>query len=389
LQAKFGIEVAKDLITVMGRELDVPSVTYRDQRSVDPRDGGWLMKGVKVASPGSFIADWSYLHSGIGETGRMIRRSVEDFAAFLATRIGVNMNQRPTQPDGEFTRFDGSDLKRALDNLKGLRPRLQLVLVVLPEKSTELYSIIKKLADTEYGFHTVCVTQPKFLKQQGQLGYFSNVALKVNLKFGGVNHLLKDQSGIMSRGKTMFVGYDVTHPTNLPPGVRRENSPSLVGLVASVDKHLAQWPSVSWNNPERVEMLGDELVINFQSRLKLWQSRNGGRLPEDIVIFRDGVSEGQFSQVLAKELPFIRKACDLTYTAISARSPRITLIVSVKRHQTRFYPTDPAHMHQRSKSPKEGTVVDRGVTNVRYWDFFLQAHASLQGKHALLLILSW
>ncbi|KAL1845266.1 hypothetical protein VTK73DRAFT_779 [Phialemonium thermophilum] len=36
-------------------------------------------------------------------------------------------------------------------------------------------------------------------------------------------------------------------------------------------------------------------------------------------------------------------------------------------------------MHARSKSPKEGTVVDRGVTNVRYWDFFLQAHASLQG----------
>ncbi len=30
--------------------------------------------------------------------------------------------------------------------------------------------------------------------------------------------------------------------------------------------------------------------------------------------------------------------------------------------------TDPDHIHHRSKSLKEGTVVDRGVTNVRYWD---------------------
>jgi hypothetical protein len=60
--------------------------------------------------------------------------------------------------------------------------------------------------------------------------------------------------------------------------------------------------------------------------------------------------------------------------------------VSVKRHQTRFYPTDRDHIHPRSKSPKEGTIVDRGVTNVRYWDFFLQAHASLQGKPSSLSI---
>lgn len=29
--------------------------------------------------------------------------------------------------------------------------------------------------------------------------------------------------------------------------------------------------------------------------------------------------------------------------------------------------------------PKPGTVVDRGVTEARNWDFFLQSHAAIQG----------
>jgi eukaryotic translation initiation factor 2C len=32
-----------------------------------------------------------------------------------------------------------------------------------------------------------------------------------------------------------------------------------------------------------------------------------------------------------------------------------------------------------SNNTKPGTVVDRGVTGARNWDFFVQAHAALQG----------
>ncbi|KAI0864530.1 hypothetical protein F4860DRAFT_464511 [Xylaria cubensis] len=44
-------------------------------------------------------------------------------------------------------------------------------------------------------------------------------------------------------------------------------------------------------------------------------SRARKRLPENIIIFRDGVSEGQYEQVLEKELPLIRKACERVYPA--------------------------------------------------------------------------
>jgi hypothetical protein len=42
-----------------------------------------------------------------------------------------------------------------------------------------------------------------------------------------------------------------------------------------------------------------------------------------------------------------------------------------KRHHTRFYPTE-AQNADGNGNPKAGTVVDRGVTAIYNFDFFLQ-----------------
>ncbi|KAK3682526.1 ribonuclease H-like domain-containing protein [Podospora appendiculata] len=379
---RFGIAIDKELVTVKARELAPPLLTYRNSaETVRPDNGGWLMKNVKVAKAGRPINSWTFLYMySQNNATAAVKEAAGKFAKFMANSMGINIPREAKPPNGVTTQLPSpnseAEVEAAFKKLANLQPRPELVLVVLPEKNTVLYNTVKKLADINHGIHTVCVVQEKILQEKGQLGYFANVSLKVNLKFGGVNHKVNDDVGLFKSGKTMVVGYDVTHPTNLAPGAG-DDAPSMVGLVASVDSDLAQWPAVAWNNPSRVEMLDVTLDKEFQGRLRLWQAKNQNRLPENIIIYRDGVSEGQFATVLKEELPHIRAACTAVYKARSP--PRISLIVSVKRHQTRFYPTDPAHIHQRSKSPKEGTVVDRGVTNVRYWDFFLQAHASLQG----------
>lgn len=378
LLGKFGVAVGKELITVIGRELPPPLIVYPKGNSLDtvtPQDGGWLMKFVRVSKPGRLIKNWTWWE--IGDSRRQeVSGAVGKFANFMSTNLGININRTATPASGLYTKVPRSeaDLRSTFQQLA--THKTDLAIIVLPDNGAQLYNIIKKLGDIDYGVQTVCVVRDKIMNEKGQLGYFANVALKVNLKFGGVNHKLRTDIPLIKGGKTMVVGYDVTHPTNLGPGMA-ENAPSLVGLVASVDADLAQWPAVAWQNPPFTEELDENLVKHFQSRLHLWRNKNGGRLPDNILIFRDGVSEGQFKMVLDSELPHIRTACKALYPA--GNQPRISLIVSVKRHQTRFYPTDPGHIHFRSKSPKEGTIVDRGVTNVRYWDFYLQAHASLQG----------
>lgn len=91
-----------------------------------------------------------------------------------------------------------------------------------------------------------------------------------------------------------------------------------------------------------------------------------------------GVSEGQYQTVLDVELPQIRMACKNVYG--TQPLPKITIAVVGKRHHTRFYPTNAndADMNNQG-NPKNGTCVDRGITGEKIFDFFLQAHAALQG----------
>ncbi|KAK0368163.1 piwi domain-containing protein, partial [Colletotrichum limetticola] len=200
------------------------------------------------------------------------------------------------------------------------------LLVILPRQDTTLYSAVKFLADVHFGFHTICSVKSKFLQNNTQI--FANIGLKWNLKNSGNNHAVKDTSDIFTSGKAMIVGYDVTHPTNMSND--RNTAPSLVGMVASVDRDLEQWPAVAWEQPFRQEMLENELTEHFKSRLVLWRQRNENTPPEFINIYRDGVSESQFTQVLEIELPMIRKACGQLYPP--RERPKLAIIVSVKCH---------------------------------------------------------
>jgi hypothetical protein len=302
---------------------------------------------------------------------------VKDFGSFMKQGMGIAI-EAPTRAPHTFmpaARATEGGLKAFFDWAKSNQiTHLLFILSQVSGNEDGVYSAIKTLGDCDYGIQTSCVVGPKFGK--ADKGYFANVGLKWNLKAGGVNHKISTEAGVLKDGRTMIAGYDVTHPTNMMDSRKAQEAPSLAGLVATVDRDLGQWPSVSWEQAGKQEMLDNTLVDAFSSRIQLWKSHNKGEVPSRIVIFRDGVSEGQYSQVLENELPLIREA--MRKTCPSGKQPKLAIIVSVKRHQTRFYPSEKGNM-SRSGNIKNGTVVDRGVTQVRYWDFFLTAHDALQG----------
>lgn len=250
-----------------------------------------------------------------------------------------------------------------------------LLLVIMPYVDTTIYNRVKFACDVKVGLRNICVVGSKFAKDRNDQ-YFANVALKFNLKLGGRNQFLDNNKlCIIPEGKTMVVGIDVTHPS---PG-SASNAPSVAGIVASIDQWLAQWPA-----DLQIQTAGQEMVAGLdgmlKSRLRLWAKSNKGTYPENILIYRDGVSEGQYDIVLDQELPLLRKACKEVYPAGDTKKglPRMSIIIVGKRHNTRFYPTEKEDA-DRSSNPQNGTVVDRGVTEARNWDFFLQAHAAIQG----------
>jgi eukaryotic translation initiation factor 2C len=284
----------------------------------------------------------------------------------------------PAPVPGSRIRLDGPDdpqIENQLKALAGHPTRAKVVLVILPIAHRQLYNRIKHAGDVKVGVHTVCVVGSKFAK--GQLQYFANVATKFNLKLGGINQLLDNtRLGIISEDKTMVIGLDVTHPS---PG-SLSSAPSIAGMVASIDRWLGQWPATIRIQESRKEMITD-LTSMLARHLDLWKKRGKhASYPENLLIYRDGVSEGQYDTVLEDELPLLRKACSNLYPPPDTKRnlPHITIIIVGKRHHTRFYPTT-ADSADRSANPKSGTVVDRAVTEPRNWDFFLQAHSALQG----------
>ena len=336
------------------------------------------MQDIKFNAGGN-LTNWTYMmiampgwkdafdQESLHETAKKFRQALED--------IGITANAPTPGPRVVVNGPDDPKIEAAFKSVPGDPRQARFVLVILPEKLTLLYNRIKHIGDVKVGVHTVCVVGKKLAEKSPQ--YFANVALKFNLKLGGINQCIDGtQLGIINEDKTMVVGVDVTHPS---PG-SASNAPSVAGMVASVNSSLGQWPADLRIQESRKEMVS-ELDSMLKSRLHLWRTLgNHKTLPENLLIYRDGVSEGQYATVIDTELPLLRKACAEVYPPAETKKglPRITIIIVGKRHHTRFYPTA-VNDADRSSNPKNGTVVDRGVTETRNWDFFLQSHTALQG----------
>lgn len=384
--SQFGFSIAPKMITVPGRVLAHPQVKYKNNQAPFMFPASWNQQDrnrqfMKFNTSGT-MGSWGAMQIEIKglpyafTASAQLNSTVNGFQQVLIA-LGINA---PAPRVSQHVTIDGPD-DPALDKALTDPSQPSLLLVVLPVKQAPLYNRIKHIGDTKAGVHTICVVGSKFSNDRGQDKYFANVALKFNLKLGGTNQVIDGSKlGIIGEDKTMVVGLDVTHPS---PG-SAELAPSVAGMVASIDKNLGQWPAiVRVQKIARQEMVS-ELDFMLKTRLSLWKTKGKhAELPENILIYRDGVSEGQYDLVLNQELPLLRKACQEVYPAASTKKglPHMTILVVGKRHHTRFFPTkmDGQTMDENTGNCKNGTIVDRHVTEARNWDFFLQAHNALQG----------
>ena len=113
-----------------------------------------------------------------------------------------------------------------------------------------------------------------------------------------------------------------------------------------------------------------EMMIERLSEYK----RHMNSLPDKVIVLRDGVSDAEMEQVLKVELPKIKDA----FRTFSSYAPKLTIVCCVRGHHIRFFPTNQAHSDLTGNS-KAGTIVDQGASSIYNFDFFLQAHAGLQG----------
>ncbi|KAJ6590972.1 argonaute-like protein [Mycena vulgaris] len=377
----FGISIGREMAVVPGRILPPPKIKYgRGEPAVDDR-ASWNLRNVTFHRGGK-LQNWAVLLIRDGNRDEFdgvrdpqLMPTIRGFAD-MCKKSGMTVAAGdPPVIEALLPRKDFQDPTRNAaigairEAIKTLKKKPELIFIILSNGDKHVYSGIKHLGDSYLDVATVCVHAGKIRKEKGQLQYFANVALKVNMKMNGINHGL-DPSSMkwLDQMPTMLVGIDVTHPG--PGSVK--GSPSIAAVVASVDRMYAQYPASMEIQETKKEMVTN-LARMMHDRLQLFQKINK-TLPQRVLVFRDGVSEGQFPIVVAEEMPAIRAA----FQKFPNYRPKLTIVICGKRHHTRFYPTEVANA-AHDGNPKAGTVVDRGVTAVYEFDFFLQAHGGLQG----------
>uniref|UniRef100_A0A8C0EFS6 Argonaute RISC catalytic component 2 n=1 Tax=Bubo bubo TaxID=30461 RepID=A0A8C0EFS6_BUBBB len=227
---------------------------------------------------------------------------------------------------------------------------------------------VKRVGDTVLGMATQCVQMKNVQRTTPQT--LSNLCLKINVKLGGVNNILLPQGRPpVFQQPVIFLGADVTHP---PAGDGKK--PSIAAVVGSMDAHPNRYCATVRVQQHRQEIIQDlaamvrELLIQFYKSTRFKPTR--------IIFYRDGVSEGQFQQVLHHELLAIREAC---IKLEKDYQPGITFIVVQKRHHTRLFCTDKNERVGKSGNIPAGTTVDTKITHPSEFDFYLCSHAGIQG----------
>ena len=373
-QKDFRIETSHDFISVPARELTKPRIGYGNNRSaaVNP-SAAWNLRGQVMARPATIPnGTWGWLYITMAgyptsfQTIQPLAAAIESFRRSLQV-TGISIGEAsPKSRQIQLRDVEDPVLEQVL---KGAAEKLRLIYIILPVKHTALYNRIKQICDIKIGLVNICSVGNKLVDSDGRLQYFGNVALKFNLKGGGDNQRVEpSRLHFVSQGDTMIVGIDVTHPS---PSSSSQ-APSVAAMVASIDPNLAQWLATSHVQMIRCQEMVDRLKDMLKRHLGLWKSEGRHRMfPRNILVYRDGVSEGQYQMVKDYELPLLRQACEEEYDPLGQQRPQITVVIVTKRHHTRFGPTTEGKADGNGNC-LAGTVADRGITEAHHWDFWLR-----------------
>ncbi|KAL4284664.1 hypothetical protein GQ457_16G029180 [Hibiscus cannabinus] len=388
---EFGIRISEKLASVDARILPAPWLKYHEtgkEKDCLPQVGQWNMMNKKMIN-GMTVSRWACINFSRSVQESVARGFCNELAQMCQVS-GMEFNPEPVIP---IYSAKPEQVEKALKHVyhasmnrtKG--KELELLLAILPDNNGSLYGDLKRICETDLGLISQCCLTKHVFKISKQ--YLANVALKINVKMGGRNTVLLDAIScripLVSDIPTIIFGADVTHPEN-----GEDSSPSIAAVVASQD-----WPEVTkyaglvcaqahrqeliqdlyktWQDPVRGTVSGGmirDLLISFRKAT--------GQKPLRIIFYRDGVSEGQFYQVLLYELDAIRKACA---SLEPNYQPLVTFIVVQKRHHTRLFANNHRDRSSTDKSGNilPGTVVDSKICHPTEFDFYLCSHAGIQG----------
>eukprot|EP00435_Cladocopium_sp_Y103_P023345 s435_g5.t1 len=263
-----------------------------------------------------------------------------------------------------------------------------------------LYKSTKLITETELGtFVTQFINCKKGVSDAERK--LNNIMLKVTPKLpvtltasrAAHNVILATPHRLLTKEEgTMIMGADVCHKV---AGI------SVAAVVGTTDFSFASYfHEIRGQSPYTLNELkvrsrqSEERIVELSGMtvniLERWRKCHNS-LPKTIFYYRDGVSDGQFVNVLTRELNLLEhgfKQVDATY------NPQLVIIVGQKRHQTRLWmeqgsekgggkgKDDKGKGKGKGKDSAQvppGTVASDAIAQPSHMNFFLVSQEGIQG----------
>ena len=392
----FGLKVSGEMTKVVGRVLEPPVLKYENVDEFRKVKYGKWQAGRwydEISNVLKFLVPANLKYWGVLDLGDLSLKVKKQFVNRLLNECKMrglpvdnpvyeSADIRNTSQVRETFKKLYHDIKRKKEDKIGKKENgCKLIILVINPSKDPIKNELKYLGDLELKVPTQFILKSTVTGRDNKGPndqVLHDICLKINHKLGGVNHALSKRPQILDE-VVMLMGADVTHPA--PGDVSQK--PSIAAVVGSTDLNFSQYngecrlqgrveenSNGKWRVVEEIKQM-ENIAYSLLSKFKQERQRH----PEQIIYYRDGVSEGEFPAILNHELSAIRRACARLKGGCE---PKVTFIIAQKRHKTRLFVENPNDGIGKTKNIPPGTVVDTEITTLSEIDFFLASHEGIQ-----------
>ncbi|UMM11910.1 hypothetical protein L5515_000953 [Caenorhabditis briggsae] len=403
----FGMKIQNTPIVVDAVAAKLPTILYKDNSKTSPaiaKQAKWEIGRSSFILPKTVNSIMILFNNDRAENTKKINILIESLSTF-AKQLGVvigSITSKNLAEDGNYNSLRSEDALRTFyahlkEQLKqqgsSQKPSPYVIYV---DHSSEPYHQLLKYLERKFEVMTQHLNFDKALQiRSGSplLGKstMTNILMKINLKNGGLNHKVLPDPSIDhlwgDKSNTLIISYDVCHSSGK---VYKKGEtcfePSCVGFgyngtsvpEAIIGDFHYQLPRNEQVDPSVLTLRAKLMTNAYVKARKMW--------PANVLILRDGVSEGQNAMVRLEEFPAIQKGVMDAFKGNKDKDakPAFALLVVLKTNSNRLYLRTQTQSGIENVPPM--TAVDHTIVKKEGVEMVMVCHHPLNGTAQPVLI---
>ena len=343
-----------------GQVLHPPTFILKD-RDEQPNNGQFNLRS-KVHTP-CVLKDWIAVFSDNRRQDR------DEFDNFLHTLIeaGKTFGIQVSEPGMYYADGSVESFLEKIENDVKKNSKPQIVLTFLNNHEAKFYTDLKMLLYLKLGVPHQNVLRKSMNKNA--MSVASNILLQINAKLGDPLWQIKRSLKEVRDRKIAIGGIAVYHKL-----INKKDS--CAAFVGTLDNEFTKYFSLAKlmpSNSQSIEPLQDIMIKWIRTYFK----RNN-TLPDTLIVYRDGVGEGQIVRILDMELPALDKAVATAAAKVKpGYQPEVIFLLAIKKVSQRMFELTDRYSRGRGgkgspniMNPPPGSVVSGTMSKYNY-DFFL------------------